>query len=97
MSLITGLVGQLELEPRAAWIQSPYSFQNVSLPPLSPGEERGSFVPFNTAICDVKNAVPRSGPHPRSDTLRILFLHQPSPQTPIFLQNTIPQGPEAEA
>ena len=97
MSLNTQLVGELELEPRAAWIQSPYSFQNALLPPSTPKKEKGSFSPFNTAICDVKNAVPRPGPHPWSDTLRILFLHQPSPKTSIFLQNIIPQGPEAAA
>ena len=30
MSLITQLVGELELEPGATWIQSPSSFQNHS-------------------------------------------------------------------
>lgn len=49
-----------------------------------PRKEKGTFTAFNTAVYNVKNAVPSDGPHPWSSNLRILFLDQPSPKVSVF-------------
>lgn len=77
MPPITQLVGKLELEPRS---KVPAPSKMLCCLPHRLEKKKGTFTPLNITICDVKNAVPRSGPYPRSNTLRILFLDQAFPK-----------------
>lgn len=59
MPPITQTMRELELEPRAPQLQGPALYEMLCCLPHHPKKEKETFIPLNTAMCDVKNAVPR--------------------------------------